>query len=72
MLKLNPQTIAATGSTGGEPACVRVGRRVRIKRSDFDRLIEQGYPGRTPSSPPRATPDVWGASLHRMERGDFD
>jgi excisionase family DNA binding protein len=30
----------------GKLPCVRVGRRVRIKRSDFNRLIEQGYGGK--------------------------
>lgn len=42
MLKLNPQTVRNWIDQGSLPA-VRVGRRVRILRSDFDRLVEEGY-----------------------------
>ena len=41
-LKLNQQTVRNWIDQGFLPA-LRVGRRVRIKRSDFDRLLEQGY-----------------------------
>ncbi len=45
LLKLNPQTIRNWIDNGQLPA-VRVGqRRVRIKRTDLDRLIEEGYTG---------------------------
>lgn len=41
-LKLNQQTVRNWIDRGELPA-VRVGRRVRIKRSDFDRLLADGY-----------------------------
>ena len=43
LLKLNQQTVRNWIDQGSLPA-VRVGRRrVRIKRSDLDQFIEQGY-----------------------------
>lgn len=42
MLKLNQQTVRNWIDQGSLPA-VKVGRRVRIKRGDLDRLVEQGY-----------------------------
>ncbi len=42
LLKLNQQTVRNWIDQGSLPA-VRVGRRVRIKRSDFDRIVDQGY-----------------------------
>src|ERR1700758_873330 len=44
MLKLNQQTVRNWIDQGSLPA-LRVGRRVRIKRSDFERIIEQSYSG---------------------------
>ncbi len=41
LLKLNEQTVRNWIDQGSLPA-IRVGRRVRIRRSDFDRLIAQG------------------------------
>jgi excisionase family DNA binding protein len=50
ILKLNQQTVRNWIDRGELPA-VHVGRRVRIKRSDFDRLLEAGYTGApTPAS----------------------
>jgi excisionase family DNA binding protein len=45
-LKLNPQTLRNWIDQGQLPA-VRIGRRVRIRRSDFERLVQEGYSGRT-------------------------
>ncbi len=68
MLKLNQQTVRNWIDQGSLPA-LRVGRRVRIKRSDFDRILEESYSGRpTPpaaAQPPPAEPtpsaqDFWG------------
>jgi excisionase family DNA binding protein len=42
MLKLNQQTIRNYIDRNELP-CVRVGRRVRIKRPDLDQLIQAGY-----------------------------
>jgi excisionase family DNA binding protein len=41
ILKLNHQTVRNRIDAGTLPA-VHVGRRVGIKRSDFDRLVEEG------------------------------
>jgi excisionase family DNA binding protein len=49
LLKLNQQTVRNWIDQGSLPA-VRVGRRVRIKRSDFDRIVEQGYRSATSMS----------------------
>ncbi|HWE11400.1 MAG TPA: helix-turn-helix domain-containing protein [Solirubrobacteraceae bacterium] len=61
-LKLNQQTVRNWIDQGSLPA-LRVGRRVRIKRSDFERILEQSYSGgaATPaaSSGPSAE-DFWG------------
>src|SRR6516165_7073771 len=44
MLKLNQQTVRNWIDQGSLPA-LRVGRRVRIKRSDFERVLTQSYTG---------------------------
>src|SRR6201992_2937391 len=43
-LKLNQQTVRNWIDQGALPA-LRVGRRVRIKRSDFERILEESYSG---------------------------
>ena len=57
MLKLNQQTVRNWIDAGKLPY-VRVGRRLRIKRSDFNRLIEQGYSGGPSASPPASRPGI--------------
>ena len=61
LLRLNQQTVRNWIDAGSLPA-VRVGRRVRIKRSDLDRIVESGYqtssPSASPISGPNAT-DFW-------------
>jgi excisionase family DNA binding protein len=42
LLKLNQQTVRNWIDQGSLPA-LRVGRRVRIKRSDFESLLDEGY-----------------------------
>ena len=62
ILKLNQQTVRNWIDQGSLPA-LRVGRRVRIKRSDFDRILEQGYsgrPGSSAASPGPSADDFWG------------
>ncbi|HEY1565964.1 MAG TPA: helix-turn-helix domain-containing protein [Solirubrobacteraceae bacterium] len=61
-LKLNQQTVRNWIDQGSLPA-LRVGRRVRIKRSDFERILEESY--HAGSAPPsrRVGPsadDFWG------------
>ncbi len=47
ILKLNQQTVRNWIDQGKLPA-IHIGRRVRIRRSDFDRLLEQSYTGAAP------------------------
>jgi excisionase family DNA binding protein len=49
LLKLNQQTVRNWIDAGSLPA-IRVGRRVRIKQSDLNRIIESGYRGTPPSA----------------------
>lgn len=61
MLKLNQQTVRNWIDQGSLPA-LRVGRRVRIRRSDLDRLLAQGYTGAAGSAPEDSGPsadDFW-------------
>src|SRR5580704_14054429 len=62
-LKLNQQTVRNWIDQGSLPA-LRVGRRVRIRRSDFDRLLEDGYSGGAGAAPSTAAgpsaDDFWG------------
>jgi excisionase family DNA binding protein len=62
MLKLNQQTVRNWIDQGSLPA-LRVGRRVRIKRADFERVLAQAYTGGPGASAPDAGPtaeDFWG------------
>jgi excisionase family DNA binding protein len=64
-LKLNQQTVRNWIDQGSLPA-LRVGRRVRIRRSDFERLLADGYSRNVPagsgvpSSPGPSADDFWG------------
>jgi excisionase family DNA binding protein len=61
-LKLNQQTVRNWIDQGSLPA-VRVGRRVRIKRSDFERVLDEGYTGASGSGAQQVGPtaeDFWG------------
>ena len=74
-LKLNQQTVRNWIDQGSLPA-VRVGRRVRILQSDFDRLVEQGY--RSSGTPTARTvgpnaEDFWGGEpVGRADPGPDD
>jgi excisionase family DNA binding protein len=60
-LKLNQQTVRNWIDQGSLPA-FRVGRRVRIRRSDFQRILDESYSG-APASAIAAGPsadDFWG------------
>ena len=62
MLKLNQQTVRNWIDQGSLPA-LRVGRRVRIKRSDFDRVLAQSYTAGGAAGAQEAGPsaeDFWG------------
>jgi excisionase family DNA binding protein len=63
LLKLNQQTVRNWIDQGSLPA-VRVGRRVRIRRADLERILDEGYSagggasGHIPSGP--SAEDFWG------------
>jgi excisionase family DNA binding protein len=62
MLKLNQQTVRNWIDQGSLPA-LRVGRRVRIKRSDFERVLERSYTGSAGGATREVGPsaeDFWG------------
>jgi excisionase family DNA binding protein len=62
MLKLNQQTVRNWIDQGSLPA-LRVGRRVRIKRSDFERVLAQSYtagPGAPGQDAGPSAEDFWG------------
>src|SRR5437016_7906880 len=64
MLKLNPQTVRNWIDQGSLPA-LRVGRRVRIKRSDLERMLEEGYTASQGSNANESGPsaeDFWGGA----------
>ena len=64
LLRLNQQTVRNWIDQGSLPA-LRVGRRVRIKRSDLDRLLSDGYSGGSQA----AGPDV-GSSAEAFWGGE--
>jgi excisionase family DNA binding protein len=63
LLKLNQQTVRNWIDQGSLPA-VRVGRRVRIRRSDLERVLADGYSGGGSASrqaaPGPSAEDFWG------------
>jgi excisionase family DNA binding protein len=64
LLKLNPQTVRNWIDQGTLPA-LRVGRRVRILRRDYERLLTESYrSGRDagPAAGPTAD-DFWGGEV---------
>jgi excisionase family DNA binding protein len=62
-LKLNQQTVRNWIDQGSLPA-LRVGRRVRIKRSDFQRILDESYTGNAGAphggQPTPSADDFWG------------
>jgi excisionase family DNA binding protein len=74
LLKLNQQTVRNWIDQGSLPA-IRMGRRVRIKRSDFERVLEQNYsPGTVPSdvAPGPSAEDFWGGTPVGLAEPDPD
>jgi excisionase family DNA binding protein len=62
LLKLNQQTVRNWIDQGSLPA-LRVGRRVRIKRSDLERVLADGYSPGAASESRQSGPsaeDFWG------------
>src|ERR1700731_3143348 len=70
-LKLNQQTVRNWIDQGSLPA-LRVGRRVRIRRSDFDRVLADGYNAgtRAGAAGGPSADDFWGGEpVGRAEPG---
>jgi excisionase family DNA binding protein len=66
ILKLNQQTVRNWIDAGKLPA-LHVGRRVRIKRSDFDQLLEAGYHRGPVAAPPATSPSIWDGEIRPPE-----
>jgi len=62
ILKLNQQTVRNWIENGTLPA-LRVGRRVRVRRSDFDALVERGRTAPAPASGPSPAQAFWDGEL---------
>jgi len=60
-LKLNQQTVRNWIDQGSLPA-LRVGRRVRIRRTDFLRILDEGLKAgaAAPKDPGPSAEDFWG------------
>jgi hypothetical protein len=43
----------------GKLPALHIGRRVRVKRSDFDRLLEDGYSGGAKPEPATPSVSIW-------------
>jgi len=72
LLKLNQQTVRNWIDQGSLPA-LRVGRRVRIKRSDLDRILDAGYQAGAPPAvrtPGPSAEDFWGGEPVGMAEPD--
>jgi excisionase family DNA binding protein len=74
ILKLNQQTVRNWIDQGSLPA-LHVGRRVRVRRADFDALLERGCTG-GPRAPERSPAQVfWEGEFHPtpvVEAADVD
>lgn len=58
-LRLNQQTVRNWIDQGRLPA-LRIGRRVRIKRSDFERILATGTTQAAPTPSGPSADDFWG------------
>jgi excisionase family DNA binding protein len=63
ILKLNQQTVRNWIDTGKLPA-LRIGRRVRVTRADFDRLIGQAE---RPRGETRVSTSIWDGEIPMPE-----
>jgi excisionase family DNA binding protein len=69
ILKLNQQTVRNWIDQGSLPA-LRVGRRVRVRRSDFEALLESGRTVARPASGPSPAQAFWEGEFHPMPTVD--
>lgn len=72
LLKLNQQTIRNWIDAGTLPA-LRLGRRVRVLRSDLNQLVDQNYhpSSGTPAPHTSETKGFWEGTLTQQAIGDF-
>ena len=75
-LKLNPQTLRNWIERGDLPA-VRIGRRVRVRRSDLERVLTEGQTARSAPEPQGPTAeDFWSgeaaSTLQPLDEDDAD
>jgi excisionase family DNA binding protein len=61
-LKMNQQSIRNWIDSGYLPA-IRIGRRVRVKRSDFDALLEASYTGTKPRTRTQPPAGFWDGNV---------
>lgn len=69
ILKINQQTVRNWIDQGMLPA-VHVGRRVRVRRVDFDLFLEDGYSGRRQPAEKRGgppAPSIWDGDVPMPE-----
>ncbi|MFZ1996630.1 MAG: helix-turn-helix domain-containing protein [Solirubrobacteraceae bacterium] len=66
-LKLNQQTVRNWIDQGSLPA-VRIGRRVRVRRADLDRILAQGTTVTVAQSTPAASVDARDELAQALER----
>jgi excisionase family DNA binding protein len=65
ILKINQQTVRNWIDQGMLPA-LHVGRRVRVRRADFDVFLEDGYSGRRHAAEERRdhpAPSIWDGEI---------
>ena len=65
ILRLNQQTVRNWIDQGSLPA-LRVGRRVRVRRFDFDALLERGRTVAPPPSELALAQAFWDGEFHPM------
>jgi excisionase family DNA binding protein len=63
ILRLNQQTVRNWIDAGTLPA-LRVGRRVRVRRSDLDALVQRGYTGSPSPAETSQAQAFWEGELH--------
>ena len=73
LLKLNQQTVRNWIDAGALPA-LKVGRRVRIRRSDLDRKLEESQTAPAPDAHPSgpSAQDFWSGATIGVAETDAD
>jgi excisionase family DNA binding protein len=71
VLMVNQMTVGNWIDRGELPA-MHVGRRVRVKRTDFDRFIEDSYIVSGRERPATSAPNVWEGEIPPPALADSD